>query len=235
MSYCVNCGVELAETEKNCPLCDTEVINPRSPWQEPTDSPYPTAYEVAVPLNKSKVATFISILLLIPILVTLLSNLIANGEISWSLYVIGALALAFVVLLFPLYFKKFYTASFIFIDYVALFGYLALIQYLAGGKWVMSIGLPLCIASCGFTWLFFALFRHKKSTTILVRLAIMLISLGVYVMAIELTLLEHYGNPFELQWSYYALIPCAALAMALLFLDSRKDVKEALHKRMFLK
>ena len=28
MSYCVNCGVELAPSEKNCPLCGTPVINP---------------------------------------------------------------------------------------------------------------------------------------------------------------------------------------------------------------
>ena len=29
MSYCVNCGVELDNTVKQCPLCDTVVINPR--------------------------------------------------------------------------------------------------------------------------------------------------------------------------------------------------------------
>lgn len=235
MSYCVNCGVELAETEKKCPLCDTEVINPHSPWKEPEDPPFPTNYEVAKPVNRGKVATFIAILLLIPIFVTMLSNLIANGKISWSLYVVGALTLVFVAFLFPMYFRKFHTALFIFIDYLALFGYLALIQFLAGGRWLITIGLPLCIASCGFTWLFFAIFRHPKRTTILVRIAILLFSLGVYSMVIELTLCEHFGTPFMLQWSYYVLIPCATLSLALLYLDSRKDVKEALRKRTFLK
>ena len=28
MSYCVNCGVKLAKSEKKCPLCNTKVINP---------------------------------------------------------------------------------------------------------------------------------------------------------------------------------------------------------------
>ena len=28
MSYCVNCGVKLAKSEKKCPLCNTPVINP---------------------------------------------------------------------------------------------------------------------------------------------------------------------------------------------------------------
>ena len=75
MSYCVNCGVELAETEKKCPLCDTEVINPHSPWKEPEDPPFPTNYEVAKPVNRGKVATFIAILLLIPILLLCLATL----------------------------------------------------------------------------------------------------------------------------------------------------------------
>ena len=29
MSYCVNCGVELDNSVKQCPLCNTMVINPR--------------------------------------------------------------------------------------------------------------------------------------------------------------------------------------------------------------
>ena len=29
MSYCVNCGVELDASAKECPLCNTPVLNPR--------------------------------------------------------------------------------------------------------------------------------------------------------------------------------------------------------------
>ena len=30
MSYCVNCGVKLKQSEKFCPLCNTKVINPNN-------------------------------------------------------------------------------------------------------------------------------------------------------------------------------------------------------------
>ena len=30
MSYCVNCGVKLKQSEKVCPLCNTKVINPNN-------------------------------------------------------------------------------------------------------------------------------------------------------------------------------------------------------------
>ena len=32
--YCVNCGVKLADTEKRCPLCQTEVYHPDIPRRE---------------------------------------------------------------------------------------------------------------------------------------------------------------------------------------------------------
>ena len=31
MSYCVHCGVELADCEPKCPLCGTEVLDPKAP------------------------------------------------------------------------------------------------------------------------------------------------------------------------------------------------------------
>ena len=34
MSYCVNCGVELEKSEKRCPLCGVEGINPAQPPED---------------------------------------------------------------------------------------------------------------------------------------------------------------------------------------------------------
>ena len=45
MSYCVNCGVKLAPSEKKCPLCGVPVVNPRDPWVEPSHRPYPKQVE----------------------------------------------------------------------------------------------------------------------------------------------------------------------------------------------
>ena len=38
MSYCVNCGVKLKNSEKVCPLCNTEVINPKKEEYKPVYS-----------------------------------------------------------------------------------------------------------------------------------------------------------------------------------------------------
>ena len=55
MSYCVNCGVELEKSEKKCPLCGVEVINPAQPPEdkEPRQRPYPNRREeLSMNINK---------------------------------------------------------------------------------------------------------------------------------------------------------------------------------------
>ena len=38
--YCVNCGVELADSEKKCPLCGMPVFHPDIP-RTPAEPPFP--------------------------------------------------------------------------------------------------------------------------------------------------------------------------------------------------
>ena len=64
MSYCVNCGVELEKSEKKCPLCGVEVINPKEPPQdkEPRQRPYPNRIEeLSVNINKQFAAALLSV------------------------------------------------------------------------------------------------------------------------------------------------------------------------------
>ena len=41
MSYCVNCGVELDKTAKECALCNTPVMNPREVIAQNAKTPFP--------------------------------------------------------------------------------------------------------------------------------------------------------------------------------------------------
>ena len=80
--YCVKCGVELADSEKSCPLCGTEVILPRNVKRELADPPYPP-YPGAVTegFSRSGVMSLITLLCLIPFTLCLIVDLKINGEI----------------------------------------------------------------------------------------------------------------------------------------------------------
>ena len=68
MSYCVNCGVELEKNCRECPLCDTPVINPREKISK-DKSVYPDEIHIPKSLSKKYVVFVLTMILLIPNLV----------------------------------------------------------------------------------------------------------------------------------------------------------------------
>lgn len=64
MSYCVNCGVELADSERRCPLCHTEVHNPRQPYDRKIPKPFPNRLDLFEPEDNRGFAAAITTLLL---------------------------------------------------------------------------------------------------------------------------------------------------------------------------
>ena len=102
MSYCVNCGVELQKSEPRCPLCGTEVINPNEPREEKPARPYPSHVEhLDKTVDRRYIASFISLLLLIPLFTVMLANILVSGKLSWSYYVLGGELVAFTVFCCP--------------------------------------------------------------------------------------------------------------------------------------
>ena len=74
MSYCVNCGVKLKESEKVCPLCNTKVINPNNLKTEFIPA-YSQNIEKTKKVNKKYLCFLITIILMGVTIITVLCNL----------------------------------------------------------------------------------------------------------------------------------------------------------------
>lgn len=233
MSYCVNCGVELAQSEKICPLCHTEVINPLAPWQEPAERPYSRHVDVVMKrIDRRYFATLAGILLLIPCVVTVLLDILSGGGLTWSAYVVGAAATVYVFVFLPFFFKKYHTLIFLGADCAALLLYLLFIERANGGDWFMGLGMPLTV-SASACLLALALVFTKTRLSMLVKTGIVLCAIGLFVVSVEVIVsLDAYGAA-RLVWSLYALIPCVALGAAALILERRKNLKEQILRRLF--
>ena len=98
MSYCVHCGVKLAEYHEKCPICDTKVMNPNTKVDPlARDFPkYREHFKVKDPdhMKRLLAGIIISFTTAIYIVVLLLINFLVNGQISWSL--IPCLSLVYV-------------------------------------------------------------------------------------------------------------------------------------------
>lgn len=235
MSYCVNCGVELAKSEKACPLCSVEVINPKALWQESAERPYPKYIQSFVKrIDRRYFATLIGLFLIIPILVTIIYDLLSGGSISWSAYVVGALALLYIFIVLPFYFKRYHSVIFLSVNCIAVLLYLFFIERLNGGDWFFGIGMPIAIAASVFI-IFLALVfkRKKKQTGFFIKTALVLIASGVFVLGLELILSLNRLGVFVLNWSFYAFVPCALLGFIAFVLEHRKNLKERIRRRLF--
>lgn len=233
MSYCVNCGVELAPSEKSCPLCHVEAINPASPWQEPSVRPYPRrADKIIDQVNRSYSAGLASMFLLIPTVITLLVDILSNGHIGWSAYVAGGCFLAFVIILVPLLFKKPNAYICILLDALALLSYLGFIAASGGKDWFFNLALPIVIASTLFCMLIAVMICYKK-LSFLIRAGGVLLTAALLCVVLDVIINLFGSGIFRLVWSPYAAAPCVIFGVMLFYTERHQALREKIRRRLF--
>ncbi len=235
MSYCVNCGVELAPSEAKCPLCNTPVLNPADPWREPGERPYPPRVErVMSRIDRRYGAALASLFLLIPALVTLLSNLIADQRVTWSAYVLGALLCLFVWAILPFFCKKRHLVRFILLDLGAALLYLWLIdRSVAGADWFLPLGMPVALTAAAFLMAVVLLARYGAVRGLNIPAAAFF-AIGLFTVALEALLNRYLGLGTMPRWSWFVLGPCGVIGLALMLLERRNKLKEEIKRRLFL-
>ena len=98
--YCIKCGVKLADSEKRCPLCGTVPFHPDIRREE-GEALYPADRYPRQQVNRKGVLGVVTMLLLMPVLITLICDLGIHGRVTWSGYVMGAIALGYVAVVLP--------------------------------------------------------------------------------------------------------------------------------------
>ncbi len=187
MSYCVNCGVELQETEKVCVLCGCEVVNPMKETDPGAVRPYPdTIDEMTKKANRRFTVLIISSLFLLPALVCFFLNLFYFSQVFWSLYVIGGVAFLWTCSVVPLISPKFNMIVLLFFDFTAAALYLLLIEkMLLTDRWFLQLALPIL----GSIWLLLEilifLYQKKKIRAFQVP-ATAFLMIGVLTAAIDI-------------------------------------------------
>lgn len=106
MSYCVNCGVELDASAKKCALCSTPVINPNITRAPVEEKPFSENLQIPPTMKKRFIAFFVSVAILIPNIVMFFLNVFFIRDGFWSLYVMSACALIWVIFILPFFTKK---------------------------------------------------------------------------------------------------------------------------------
>ena len=94
--YCVKCGVQLADTENKCPLCQTVVYHPNVTRPDAKEL-YPKGKMPKVKSGRAFICGAALIPFMIPLIVTFFSDLQHGGRLDWFGYVAGAIILSYLI------------------------------------------------------------------------------------------------------------------------------------------
>ena len=235
MSYCVNCGVELKPSEQMCPLCGTEVVNPRQPYDRKAPKPFPERMDLFMPQdNRGFIASIVTLVLMLPSAICLSCDAAYTGGSGWSMLVVGAMAMLWVLIVPALFFRCHPIVFGVVLDTGALLGYLWIIErYTETGSWFLRLALPIVLLlAVLFTLDYLLAFRLVRGR--FRQAAVVMASLSVLPVGIEMIIDSYLSGAILLQWAVFVAIPCLILALLMLVLGRRERFKEQMKKRLHM-
>jgi len=235
LSYCVNCGVELCDTERSCPLCGVTVNNPKKPYDETIKKPYPSNIEADIKNINLKFGGWLAFfILLIPSAVTTICDVLITHGLSWSLYVTGASLCIYVWFILPLILRNRSPYQFIVFDCIASLLYILLIAYETDGLgWYNGLAMPITVSVYIFILGLTAIFRVKSIFRLTKASAFFFLS-GVLTLIIDIIVTLFITKGFGATWSLISLCVCSLFGGICLLFRKHAILREELKKRLFI-
>lgn len=228
--YCINCGVQLADTEKSCPLCRMPVKLPEG--YAVTGKPlYPQA---AIPQQTGKnrgFAVVMTALFFMAAAVTALCDL-SGGTVTWCGYAIGGLIVAYVGLILPAWFRRPNPVIFVpcFFGAVALF--LLYIDLVVTGGWFLCFAFPVTGCVCLLVTAAVTLLRYVGKGKLYI-FGGGLMGFGGLFLLLEFLLTGTFPAVSFIGWSVYPLAAFTLLGGFLIFLGISPAARETMRRKFF--
>lgn len=232
MSYCVNCGVELEKGCVECPLCDTQVINPREESIKEQKPVYPETVDIPKSLSKKYLVFVLTLILLIPNLVLLILNVFLL-ESNIIKYVIGGFAVAWIWFLFPFLWKKQIPVVSLGIDAIALLVYLYMFKFYGDESgWFSSLVMPVVIVLWAICNLFIFWLKKPRSKTVIAIAVLGALSIMSFV--VEICINMFYNNGLEVVISFIITACCVSLMIFFAVMEKSKRLKAWMRRKFFV-
>ncbi len=230
--YCVKCGVELADTEKVCPLCGTAVYHPdiSRPHTAPT---YPHFVKGKENMRPQGLLFILTILAMMPIAITLFCDLRLTGAVTWSGYAVGGILVAYSFFVLPLWFSRPNPVVFVSLDFALLGALLLYINFATDGDWFLSLAFP-AVGILGFIITAMVALLRYVGKGMLYIFGGGFIAVGGYCLLLEFFINLTFSDNFKFIWSPYPFISCLFAGLALLIIAISKPLRESLHRKLFI-
>lgn len=221
--YCVKCGVELADSEKKCPLCHTPVYLPEIEQSDVRTYP---KFEKPETVNPRGIYFIVSFICIIAAVISFVCDLNLGDGITWSGYVIGGLALFYVLFVLPGWFNRFNPAIFIPCDFAAIGLFLFYVNLASAGDWFLTFALPVT-GALALIISSISILSYYLRRGYLYIYGGAIIAVGALCPLIEL-LINVTFSVSPLGWSIYPLIALTLIGIMLFIIAIVKPFRESL-------
>ncbi len=233
MSYCVNCGVELHASAKKCPLCNTPVIDPNRPKEaEDALSPFPEKAGQVESVKRKDLGILLTMVTLASAGTCGLLNVLVFRESLWSLVVLGACAIVWIVLEPFVICRRQSVYLSLLLDGAAVVFLLYMITFLSGSdEWFFGLGVPLTVLVTAVAELF-AFCTYQLPRSFLTVTLYFFTSAGLLCLGVELLIDRYLHGDIRLSWSAVVLTVCGILDIALITMLSRRRLRDSVRRRL---
>jgi len=233
MSYCVNCGVELDATAKECVLCNTPVYNPKEIGKLTNAStPFPKEKGQVEAVKRKDLAILFSVMMLAIAMACGIVNAFIFKSSLWSLAVIGICGIIWVMLIPALIYTKQPVYLTILWNGLAVSVYLYMLTFLTGSdKWLVGLGLPI-VALVTVIVEIFALCVKKLPKSFLTELLYTLSAVALLCLGLEILIDLYLGGAVSLLWSAVVVTVCVVLDIMVITMLSLRRLRNAVRRRL---
>lgn len=233
MSYCVNCGVELDASAKNCPLCNTPVINPAEleKFRE-AQSPFPTKKGQVEAVKRKDLGILLTVVTLATAAICAVLNRLVFRDNLWSLAVLGSCVMLWVLMIpFVIHTEQSVYLSLLY-DGVAVVFLLYMVKLLVeNDSWFWGLGLPLTVLVTVVIELF--VFCVDKLPKSFLTVSLYLITgIGILCLGIEIMIDMYARGDIALGWSAVVLTVCGVFDIAVITILSRRRLRNSIQRRL---
>lgn len=230
--YCIKCGVELADSERSCPLCGTEVYHPTLPTAT-GELTYPARRPARRHIKRHAPLSLVTLLSVVLAAQLVVLDLRTGGGLSWSYYAVGGILLIYTIAVLPIWFAHPNPVIFVPCDFAAIMLYTLGVDHLTGGGWFLGFAFP-AIGILGLlTTAVVTLCRYVRRGYYYIWGGA-LMGLGAYMVLLEMFIHLTFSPSHSYFWSYYPMIGCTLLGAFLILVGICKPLREALEKTFFL-
>ena len=222
--YCVKCGVELADSETKCPLCQTPVYFPGLTTDP--ERPYPK-FEKPERVSPRGIMFIITFVCLICTAISVVCDLNLGGGLTWAGYVVGGVLIFYVSFVLPGWFRRYNPAIFVPVNFAVIGLFLAYVNLVNDGGWFLSFAFPIT-GAVGLVVCAICILSYYLKRGYLYIWGGAFIVTAAFMPVLELLAHVTFGNFEHHQWSIYPLIALGLIGIMLIVIAIVKPLRESL-------